>query len=177
MKKPGWVKFVAVSLILIGMVGFVSGTAKFGWAIAVSNMDDTTLSQSENPDIPQEFEGKSIQELQNKLDEATNTPEWYKDLRTPFSLIQAILGFSFIVIGIMLFKLKSSSIKASYIVLGASIFVAVAHLVMVTSSGSFHLLFSSPGLAFGLVVDAVIILMIILCDKSAFENTPMSEQV
>lgn len=120
------------------------------------NTIQTTSANKSNPGIPKA--------MQNMFD----VPEWFEAWSIASGIVKALISAIYLFSAICILQLKKYSIRLFYVSAGASILLGVVKTIVAFSTSSFMAMAIAGGGAFGALIDVVLILVVVLNDKTAF---------
>ncbi len=203
MKRPGWAVVIGIFMILIGGCGALNNfqdmnaekileqqkeqIAELEFSHESSTSDKT--EQKEVKDSTDEkfigFFGDSIVKDSNNNVDVKETIgkivlispyriKWMKN----FAYIGVIISILFIVSGVFFLVKKEYTIKLSISVLAISLVLGILQFIVFsadTDSGKAISFFSNIGIYFGIFVDVLLLICIMVLDKSYYNQTPVAE--
>ena len=166
MQRPTWVTVIGVLLIIFGVLGiFGSGQLIFmptmiefqGKMMGIA-MENARHSDPEAEQILEEFE--------QMLDMSGSSKQTIMFMGIISLFITAFYLFS----GITMLQMKKNAIKLAYWAIGLSMGFTIIQAFFAMASGSLFFMFMIIGCVISLTIDTVLLLVIILNDKSSFEQ-------
>lgn len=167
MDRPTWVTVIGVLMVIFGVLGiFGSGQLMFmpkmmEWQQSVMGKA-MEQAQQKNPDSKE-----IIDELQKMWD----MPDSTKTTIMIMGFISLLVTGFYLFAGISLLQMKANAIKIAYWALGVSMGFTFLQAMFAMSTSSIFGMFLIIGGVVSLTIDTVLLLVIILNDKTPFTQT------
>jgi len=108
------------------------------------------------------------QEIFSLFDEFLDVPAWFRPWAVVAGIAGVLVNLFCLAAGILLLSMRPSALKLTYAALGCSVAWAAVRIAVTVATLSFMLIMMSMWSVVGLLIDAVLLVVVALADKSAF---------
>lgn len=187
MQRPTWATVVGILAILFGSFGVIGGAQEIVMPYMLDMQKDMMQNMNE---MVQEIQKK---ELEKKSESSKNVehhynplkifdffsdkmdlPDWYRTYALLFGVVSMLIAGFYLLCGILLLMLKPLAPLLFKITLAFSILWGVISGLIYGLSDNFVLIMSIPGSVAGIVIDIVLLVVIFVGNKEAFQGTENS---
>lgn len=183
-KTPTWGSVIGVLGIIFGALGMLGGTYELIMPKMIDMQQEMMVAmkeqaqaeqkrKSQQPNYPDDSSKKSDVDptaMFDSMEKMWRIPPWYRTWSLVNGALALILGAAYILAAIFLIIVRAGAPTIFVGVAGLSIIRNLAALGLGISAGSFVAFWSASSSAMGLLIDLVLVIIVLVSDRSPYFN-------